>query len=238
MADSVNLSKSNSKLNESLIHQMDGAGVRRSFTVPYVDAPMADHIAAVGAAAQQAGGITGNLILSAHHSDGKGFGHPEGHSTGHPVDKLRTTIITKDNEDAKATIAAAQTHLNNFAKLLGDDDPAVKTAQSQLNLVKQSDAAGMNLLDFGVMMTQIMHGPTQKVAQMHDQTKENGIHPMLRGPAGAAPQNTQPEATPPQGEEQAAGATSEAPAAPEAQGAPPEAAAGTPAASPEAPQQA
>ena len=181
--EKINLTKSYAKLNESLAKQFDGSGVKRSFTVPYTNEPMNEHIAAVGQAASQSGGLTANLLTSFHHSDGKGWGSDEGSTQGHPSDKLRTTIIPKDSEEAKATIEAAQKHLDNIGKLIGEDNPAVVTANSQLNLVKKSNAAGMNLLDFGVMMTQIMHRPTQMVAQAHDQTKDGGMHPKLRGPA-------------------------------------------------------
>ena len=219
MADSVNLMKSNSKLNESLAHQFDKSGVKRSFTVPYVDGQsMDDHIDAVGQAAGEVGGLTKNLVTTAHHSEGKGWGSGEGHTVGHPSDKLRTTIIPKDDEHAKATIAAAQAHLNNFAKLLGDDDPTVQTAKGQLKLVQKTDGAGMNLLDFGVMMTQIMFKPTQKVAQMHDATKEGGIHPKMRGPQAQPPQEAQGE---PQGASSGGGTPEDQAAAPSAPGAPP-----------------
>jgi hypothetical protein len=235
MAEKINLQKSYSKLNESLIHQFDGSGVRRSFTVPYVSEPMDAHVAAVGQAAAQAGGLTGNLLLSAHHSDGKGFGYPEGHTVGHPSEKLRVTIIPKDDENAKATISAAQTHLNNIAKLIGDDDPAIQTANGQLDLVKKTDGAGMNLLDFGVMMTQLMYGPNQAVARAHSGNKDGGHAPHLRAPGSGAPQDGQ------ESQEMPLGDTQTAENAPEGQEAAPaaQAASGAPAAAPEAaPQQA
>ncbi len=56
MAEKINLQKSLSKVNESLTRLFDESGVRRSFTVPYVEGQdMADHIKTVGAAAQTGG---------------------------------------------------------------------------------------------------------------------------------------------------------------------------------------
>src|ERR1035437_9094563 len=237
MADSVNLQKSNSKLNESLAHQFDNSGVRRSFTVPYIDGqPMDEHIAGVGQAASASGGLTKNLITSAHHSEGKGYGSGDGHTVGHPSEKLRTTIIPKEDEHAKKTIEAASAHLNNLAKLIGEDDPTILSAKSQLSLVQKTDGAGMNLLDFGVMMTQIMFNPTQKAAQMHDSTKSGGIHPQLRGPQGQPPPEAQ-EA--PQGAPSGGDASEAQPAAPEAQAAPvaQEAPSGAPSGAPSPPAQ-
>jgi hypothetical protein len=224
MADEskINLQKSYSALNERLAHQFDESGVKRSFTVPYIDGqPMEDHISAVGQAASQSGGLTSNLITTAHHSTGKGWGSGDGHTTGHPSDKLRTTVILKDDEHAKATIAAAQRHLNNLKTLLGEKDPTVRTAQGQLDLVKKADGAGMSLLDFGVMMTQIMYAPTQAVARAHSGTKEGGHAPHLRAPGTpAAPEEGQESQEAPPGEEQAESGSEAQPVAPEAAGAP------------------
>src|ERR1700687_2434540 len=109
MADTVHLKNDYSKLNEAIIRVFDEGGVKRSFTVPYINGQeMKDHINAVGEAAQGTGGLTKNLIMSAHHSSGKGWGSDAGHTVGHPTDKLRQTIIPKDDENAKAAIAAAQ----------------------------------------------------------------------------------------------------------------------------------
>jgi hypothetical protein len=233
MAESVKLQKSFSLVNERVAKLLDESGVRRSFTVPYVDAQaMDEHVKGVGQAAMQSGGLSNNLILTAHHSEGKGWGSGEGHTVGYPGDKLRNTVVPKDDPNAKAAIEAAQAHLNNIAKLLGDDDSAVKTANSQLSLVKKNSGAGMSLLDFAVMILQVLFTPNQAVARAHSQAHPNGASPQIRGPhAGGSQspqpgQGTQPE---PQGAPPAAGQApegqeqpSEAPAAPEAapQGAP------------------
>ena len=188
---------------------------------------MADHINSVGQAASQSGGLSGNLIMSAHHSGGKGYGSGEGHTVGHPAEKLRQTMIPKDDEHTKTAIAAAQKCINNFKFLLGDDDSTVQTAQNQLNLVKPTNAAGMSLFDFGVLLIQIMFKPTQAVARAHNGTKPGGHSAHLRGPVQEAPQAGQETQETAQGGAQEAGTaptgTPEAPeaqAAPEAQGAP------------------
>jgi hypothetical protein len=74
MADeTVHLKNDYSKLNEALVKLFDESGVKRTFTIPYINGQeLKDHINAVGATAQQSGGMTNNLILSAHHSDGQG----------------------------------------------------------------------------------------------------------------------------------------------------------------------
>lgn len=225
MPDTVNLKKSFSVLNERLGKQFDESGVRRSFTVPYIAGqPMADHIKSVGQAAAQVGGFTKNLMTTAHHSDGKGWGSADGHTIAHPADKLRATIIPKDDEYAKASIAAAQKHINNFKFLLGDKNPAVVTAQSQLDLVKKTSGAGMNLMDFGVLLTQIMVKPTQNVAQAHSGTKSGGHSPQLRAPLGAAPAEGESQPAPsgaPQGGVDASEAPQTAQAAPSAPAAAP-----------------
>jgi hypothetical protein len=235
MAEKISIQNSYSALNEKLAKQFDEAGVRRTFTVPYVEGQsMSDHIDAVTQAADQNGGLTGNMITSAHRAGGKGWHSAEGETVGHPADKLRQTIISKDNEHAKASIEAAQKHLNNLGSLIGKDDPDVVTANSQLDLVKKADGAGMNLFDFGGMLTQIMYKPMQAMARAHSGTKDGGHAPQLRAPeADEAPegQESAPEA---QGEAQGGGDTSEG--TPEASAAPaaPAAPAGTPAAPPAA----
>ena len=233
----INLQKTFSALNEKLAVLFDESGVRRSFTVPYIDGQdMHEHVSAVGQAAQDAGGLMNNLVTTAHHSGGKGWGTGDGQTVGHPGDALRNTIIPKEDEKAKAVISAAQKHLSGIASLIGEDDPAVKTSQGQLDLVKKTDGAGMNLLDFGVMMIQIMHGPNQAIARAHQGTKPGGHSPKASiphdpqaeqpqggeaGPEGAAPaEGAQPEGAPAEAPAPAAAApvAAAAPATPQAQG--------------------
>lgn len=239
MSEKVNLQKSLSKTNASLIHLLDQSGVRRSFTVPYIDGQeMADHVDAVNQAVKAAGGLGANLLTTAHHSDGKGFGSGDGHTVAHGAEELRGAIIPKDDKNAKAVLEAAQTHLNNIGKLLGEDNPVVKTANSQLALAKKSDGRGMSLFDFGVLITQVMAKPNQAISQAFSGAKEGGHSAKLRGPGanfGSDEASTEAQ----NGQEEAAGGESQpapdagsqpadeaAPAAPDAQEAP----AGAPAA--------
>src|SRR5258708_23569861 len=158
MPDTVNIKRDYSALNERLAKLFDESGVRRSFTVPYIEGQLpAEHMDAVGAAASQNGGFTENILTSGHHADGKGYGSGDGKTVGNPAEKLRQTIIAKDDENAKSVVEAAQKCIADFKFLLGDDDPDVQTAQGQLNLVKKTDGAGMSLFDFGVLMIQMMY---------------------------------------------------------------------------------
>jgi hypothetical protein len=237
MAEKINLQKSLSKVNESLAHLFDQSGVKRTFTVPYLDGQsMADHVTAVGQASSAAGGLGASLVTTAHHSDGRGYGSSDGHTVGHGAESLRGTIIPKGDENAKAAIEAAQTHLNNIGKLIGNDDPSVKTANSQLQLVKKTDAAGMNLFDFGVFITQIMHAPSQTVSRAFSGAKEGGHSHKLRGPGTQSMVSPEEEELSGQGsagggegesqpapEAASQPASADASAAPEAQAAPAEA---------------
>jgi hypothetical protein len=223
---SVNLQKSYSALNEKLAKAFDESGVRRSFTVPYIDGQgMDEHIASVGQAAMNSGGLTNNLLTTAHHSGGKGWGSGEGHTIGHPSEGLRSTIIPKNDEHVKAAIDAASKHLSNIEELLGKDDSSVKTAKSQLDLVKKTDAEGMNMLDFGVLLTQVMYKPMQAVARLHSGTKDGGHSPQLRAPGGQQAPDDQADASQaPQGGDQPQESAQQPPqnaaAAPDAQAAP------------------
>jgi len=235
----VSLQKSYSALNEKLIKLFDESGVPRSLTVPYIDGQeTADHVHAVGQAAAQAGGLAKNLIMTAHHSGGKGWGTGDGHTTGHPAEKLRSTIIPEDDENAKAAIAAAQKMLDEIERSVGKNDPTVRTSNSQLDLVKKTDGAGMNLLDFGVMMIQLMSKPMQTAARTHSGEKPEGLSPKLTPPTqaeGAGGGQPQDNAQPPQPAQGSAPAAPEAPASqPEASAAP--AATAAPAAAAAAPQ--
>lgn len=223
MADKVNLQKSYSALNEKVAKLFDDSGARRAFTVPYIDGqPMAEHIQAVGQAASKTGGLTANLLTTMHHSNGKGWGSGDGHTIGHPAHQLRNTIIPKDDENAKAAIAAAQHHLDNIGKVLGKDNQVVQTANSQLSFVKKTDGVGMNLLDFGVMLLQIMHAPNQTVAREYNGVKPDGHQPQLRGPIEASDsgeestETDQSEAQTPQEGSEGTSAAESAPSAPAA----------------------
>ncbi len=185
---SIKLQNAFSLLNERVRELFDHSGVRRAFTVPYIEGQQMDeHVNAVGLAAAQSGGLTNNLLTTAHHSGGKGYGSGDGHTVGHSSEALRNTIITKDNPQAIAAIKACRSLLNKISSLLGDEDPAVKTAKSQLNIIGKNQGAGMNCLDFAVGLIQTTSAPIQAVARAHSGIKEGGHGPQLRAPV-AAPQ--------------------------------------------------
>jgi hypothetical protein len=166
--------------------------------------------------------LSQNMVTSYHHASGRGYGTGDGETVAHPAEKLRQTIIPKDDEKAKAVIAAAQKNLNNLKFLLGDKEPSVQAAQDQLDMVKPTNAAGMNLFDLGALVLGIMHRPTQTVARLHDATKPGGLQHKLRAPAAEeAPQGGQESQEPAQGEPQGASqASNPQTAAPAAPGAP------------------
>jgi hypothetical protein len=141
-------------------------------------------------------------------------------------------MIPKNDENAKAAIAAAQKMVNDLKFLLGDDDHTVQEAQGHLKLVKTTSGAGMSLFDFGGLLIALLQKPLQAAARMHSGTKKGGHSAQLRGPEAQAPQQGQETQETAQG---GAPAGSEAPtgtpAAPAAQEAPapPEAAPAGPA---------
>ena len=178
MADTVNLHKSYSGVNSALAKAFDGNGVKRSFTVPYVDGQAtAEHVQAIGAAAAQSGGLAKNLVTSAHKDGGKGYGYGEGETAGHPTHDLMNTVISDKDEDAKKALDATQTHLNNLKKILGKNAPTIKTAQNQLDLIGKRDGAGMTLYDFAVGLLSLITPPMQAVSRAHN-AAFNGGAPM------------------------------------------------------------
>lgn len=191
---SVNLHRAFSRLQESLTKLFDEAGVKRSFKVSYLDGQStADHVAAVGKVAMQAGGLTKNLITSAHHAGGKGWGTGDGATIGHNSESLRSTIVLKNDKNAIAAIKAAKSLVNKIGDLIGDDEPAIKIAKSQLALVGQQDAQGMTLLDVGVALQNIVHAPLQAIARAHSGTKPGGHSVQLRAPRGGVDANAAPQ---------------------------------------------
>lgn len=226
-----NLKKSYATLNTKVAKAFDENGVPRSFTVPYSEnQSMSGHVQDVSKVAEQFGGMATQIITSGHKEDGKGWGSAEGETVGHNATLLRHTTIPPNNEPVKEAIDAAQKHLDGCKKLLGKDNPTVAQSQYKLDLLKHGDAAGMNLFDFGVMILQIMQGPTQAVAKAHNRTKPGGASVKLRAPAqGNAPEGgaggpeesaeseSQPEAaTGPEGGSQPPQPTQSPAAAPEA----------------------
>src|SRR5258708_30720777 len=94
----VRIQQAFSKLNLALTKLADENGVRRSATIPYVHgAAQHEHIAAVGDALKTAGGLSGNLLTTHHVPEGRGWGSGDGSTQAWPIDKLRTTIIPKND---------------------------------------------------------------------------------------------------------------------------------------------
>lgn len=188
-----NLHRLVSNVNESLTKLFDELGVQRSFVVPYVDGQdSSEHVSTVSKTAARVGGLGKNFITTMHHSTGKGWGTGEGRTVGHPAHALRNTVIPKDDPNAKSVIDAAQKYLNAIASLMGDDEPTVKKAQAQLNLVKKTEGSGMNLLDFGTFIIHNMTMPTQSVARAHHLKKPGGANTSkLLPPHGQEPASTE-----------------------------------------------
>jgi hypothetical protein len=168
MKKGINLRSSYNRVNEDLSKLFDERGVPRNWTVPFTAGHSAsDHIKAVGATADDHGGLARSFVTSAHHAGGRGYRSADGSTQGHSVDKLRQVHIPKDDEKAILVISDARTLLNQIAELLGKDDPSVTAARSQLNLAARTNGQGMTLYDFAVLIIQLLHPPVQAIAQRH-----------------------------------------------------------------------
>jgi hypothetical protein len=174
-----------SALNEKIIAMLDANGCKRSFTVPYAETPMAKHIQDVGTVAAQSGGLGNNLLVTAHHSNGKGFGSSDGHTVGYNADKLREIILPASGESAesaKAAIEACKSLITKISKLIGEYIPEVKMAKSQLALVGRANGRGMTLMDLAVVLLQIPGPALQALARQYAETHDGGAIGQLRGP--------------------------------------------------------
>jgi hypothetical protein len=211
----VNLQKSYSHLNSAVANLFDESGIRRNATISHVSGQsMADHIQDVGKILPGLGGITANVLTSTHTKH-----DPNGGATiSHPAHKLRETLIPKDSEPAKDAVSSAKSFVNQAASLLGEDDPAVKLAKAQLQLVSTRDMAGMSLFDAGAALLGVPGPLIQKIARLHSMTHPDGPSPQLRASqAGSAPQDAQEGASGAQGQAQPAAGDQEAQPAQEAQ---------------------
>jgi hypothetical protein len=186
----IKLQQALSKLQESLTKLADGLGVRRSATVNYIHGESMDsHTAAVGQALDQAGGLAANLLTSHHHAGGRGWGSGDGSTQAYPAQKLQTTIIPNNNEDAKAAISACRSFVNKVESLIGEDQ-SVTVAKSQIKLIGKHDGSGMTLQDLMMALTHIVGPPIQAVARAYSGVHQDKHAPHLRalGPQNAAPQ--------------------------------------------------
>jgi hypothetical protein len=177
--ESINLHRAFSRLNESLTKLADESGVPRSLSMPHIDGQdMGDHIAAVGAALQDRGGITNNLLSVSHSKYDKSGGI----TVAHPAEKLRETKIPKAFAPAKSAIAAARSVLTEAEKLIGSDDRSIQIAKSQLDLIGKHGGEGMSVLDAMIALQNVVAAPLQSVARAHSGTKDGGHHAQRRPP--------------------------------------------------------
>src|SRR6202022_1249294 len=93
---------------------------------------------------------------------------PNGGATvAHSADKLRTTIIPKDDPNAIKAISACRSFVNKAASLVGENDPGSVAAKSQLNTVGKHGGSGMTALDLGVALLNIPTPVSQAIARAH-----------------------------------------------------------------------
>ena len=179
VAGTTNLHRAFSKLNESLVKLADECAVKRSATIPHQDGqPMDQHIADVARVLNTTGGLTANLILATHSK----FGPDGGATVAYPAEKLRQTIIPKDDANAKAAIAACRNFISKVEGLIGET-PETKLAKSQLALVGKQDGSGMSLADLLVALINIPAASIRAVARAHSEVKHDGrVHAKLTAP--------------------------------------------------------
>jgi hypothetical protein len=179
VAGSVNLLRLYSKLNNAITDLFDGLGVKRTATIPHQQGqPMADHITAVSKVVAGRGGFTNNFITASHTQH-----DPQGGSTvAHPSEKLRQTIIPKNNPLATKAIDACRTLVNRIASLLPATEPLVQTAKSQIALVGKVNGSGMTCFDLGAALIAIVHPLFLLLARKHQVVKHGVAHPTLTAP--------------------------------------------------------
>jgi hypothetical protein len=179
----VSIQKAYSLINERLCELFDANGLHRSFSIPYVkNQDTADHVASISAKLQEVGGVTKTFLLTFHHASGKGWTSEDGMTTGHPIDALKKTLITKDKPEAIAALSATKSFLNKISGLMGDTK-IISTAKSQLAMVGSQKGEGMDLFDFGSTLISLVSPPLQELARKHHDTKSHGPnHAMLTPP--------------------------------------------------------
>jgi hypothetical protein len=177
--EGVNLQRAYSKLNAAVRSLFDGLGISRSATCPHQSGQsMADHLSEIGQVMASHGQITGSIMTATHsvHADDGGS------TVGHPNQPLLATKIPKDSAEAKAAIAACRSLVNKVASLIGKEDPSVKLADSQLQLISRNQMAGMSAFDAGVALLNIPGPMIQSLARAHNFVKhgEHVVH--ITGP--------------------------------------------------------
>jgi hypothetical protein len=177
--ESVNLQRTYSRLHSAITALFDGMGVRRTATIPHIAGEqMSDHIDAVSKVLPTIGGVTANL-LTASHTKHSATG---GETVAHSADKLRQAIVPKDSADAKAAIQACKNFVNKVASLVGDEDPAVKIAKSQLSMIGRHEGQGMTAYDLAASLLSVPTPLIHIVARLHSGNKQDGHAPHLRAP--------------------------------------------------------
>jgi len=175
--EGINLHRAFAKLQEALTMLADESGVKRAITVPFQHAGAThDHINEVAAALKPHGGMLANILTSFHRSGGRGFGSGDGSSQAWPAEKLRQTIIVKDDPNAIKAIAAARSLVNLVAKLVGDDDRSVTIAKSQLSIIGKQNGSGMHVADLLTALNSLVNLPLQTVARLHSTARSGGEH--------------------------------------------------------------
>lgn len=185
-AHKVNIHKSVSRVNEALAKLFDSNGIKRRFSVPYIDGQgHAEHVAALHKVLEKSGGIGNSFITTYHKQEGGGWGSADGETVGHDSTHLHLPVKSED-ADAMAVIGAVRTLLNQASHLLGDKNAVVVQSRSQLKLISAHNGAGMELGQFGSAMVELTAQVVQAIARAHSGKKqENGIaehSPALRPP--------------------------------------------------------
>jgi hypothetical protein len=177
--ESINLQRAYSKLNSAITALFDGLGVQRAATVAHVEGQsMSDHMQDVGKVLSTIGGVTANLLTATHTKH-----DPNGGATvAYPAHKLRETEVPADSDVARKAIDACRSFVSKCTALLGNDDPAVKTAKSQLDLVGRHDGEGMTSFDLGAALLSVPGPLIQKISRLHSEYKHGRVHPILTAP--------------------------------------------------------
>jgi hypothetical protein len=177
----INLHRSFAKLQEALTTLADASGVKRAVTVPFQHGGETHaHIQEISDALKSHGGMLANVLTSFHKSGGRGFGSGDGSTQAWPAEKLRQTIIVKDDPNAIKAISAARSLVNLVAKLVGSDDKSVQVAKSQLSIIGKMNGSGMHVADLITALNSLVNLPLQTVARSFSTARHGEHHAALR----------------------------------------------------------
>lgn len=178
----VQISRDVSRVQEKLTALIDSAGVKRSIHVPYLNEPAENHIRGVANAAKEVGGLSQNILSTFHHGSGDGFGSSHGLTAGWRSDDLKSAIVPKDSDAAKAVCTAANRLVSQAASLIGEKNPAIAQAKSMLQVICKNNLSGMSLFDAAISMTNISHSVVQSLAREYSNSHPDGPAIHLRAP--------------------------------------------------------